>query len=87
MHEEAPFIGIVVALFYKEIGNAFLRLDNKELAISNFQKARIEFINYRNSHVLSKPSDWLKDIEIIEKRLEKLSSNRNRLTKSLEQTP
>lgn len=69
---EAAFICIMKPLFYKEIGSAYLKLDNKELAANNLETARDEFINYRKTNPLNKPDDWLKDIEALNKKIEKL---------------
>ena len=68
------WIGILDGLFYKELGNAYLKIGENQNAITNFLKAKDFFILYRKNNKLSKPDDWLKDIELLEKKIEKIQN-------------
>jgi hypothetical protein len=68
----AEFLGILTPLFNKEIGNAYLAINETTRAVEFFQLAKDGYIERRKSQPLNRPDDWLKDIEIIDRKLSKL---------------
>jgi tetratricopeptide (TPR) repeat protein len=72
LDERARFIEIMTPLFYKDAGRAYLKLGEKQKALHHFQTAKSQFIEYRHNHKLSHPDDWLRDINFIEKTIQKL---------------
>ncbi|WP_277811968.1 hypothetical protein [Chromohalobacter canadensis] len=74
LDKEAPFIRIMTPLFYKEIGAACEKLGNLSDAIRNYQIAMDGFKKYREPNDLNKPDDWLKDIQSLSKKIERLQS-------------
>lgn len=74
LDKEAPFIRIMTPLFYKEIGAACEKLGDLNNAIENYQLAVDGFTKYRESNDLNKPDDWLKDINSLNKKIERLRS-------------
>ena len=68
------WIGILDGLFYKELGNAYLKIGENQNAVTYFVKAKDFFIQYRKNNKLSKPDDWLKDIELLEKKISKIKN-------------
>lgn len=74
LDKEAPFIRIMTPLFYKEIGAAFEKLGDLIEAIRNYQLAVNGFKQYRESNELNKPEDWLKDVQSLSKKIERLKS-------------
>ena len=74
LDRKAKFIGIMVPIFLKEIGNAYLKLGNVSSAIEYLQLAKDGLAKYRATEKLSHPDDWLKDINSLEKNILKLRS-------------
>ena len=74
LDNEAKFIQIMTPLFYKEIGTAREKLGEISKAIENYQLAVDGFIKYRESNILNKQDDWLKDIQSLNKKIERLQS-------------
>lgn len=74
LDKEAPFIRIMTPLFYKEIGAACEKLGDLNGAIRNYQLAVDGFNKYRESSELNKPDDWLKDVQSLTKKIERLQS-------------
>lgn len=70
----AKFICIMTPIFYKEIGAAYEKLGDPASAVVNYRQARDGFVEYRKFSDLNKPDDWLKDIHVIEKKIEKMRS-------------
>jgi hypothetical protein len=68
----AKFIGIMTPLFHRDLGNAYLKNDNTVKALEHYRTAHFEFIEYRKTQKLSKPNDWLKDIETLNKKINKI---------------
>ena len=65
----AKHIGIMVPIFYKEIGMAYYNLGNMKQSLLFYQQSIKGFENYRLTHKLNKPDDWLKEISIITKKI------------------
>jgi tetratricopeptide (TPR) repeat protein len=74
LDKKAPFIRIMTPLFHKEIGAACEKLGDLNKAIKNYQLAVDGFEEYRESNDLNKPDDWLKDIQSLSKKIERLQS-------------
>jgi hypothetical protein len=73
----AKFIEIMTALFHRDLGDAYLKNGNPIKALEHYGAARSEFIEYRKTQKLSKPSDWLKDIETLDKKISKIDRDIN----------
>lgn len=71
----AKFMQIMVPIFLKEIGSAYLKLNRKESATEYFKLARNGYIEHRSRGRLNKPDDWLKDIARLEKSILKLGGS------------
>jgi len=71
----ASFIGIMTPLFHRDIGNAYLRNNDKIKALDHYQAARTEFIEYRNTHNIYKQNDCIKDIETLDKKIKRIEIN------------
>lgn len=74
LDKEAKFIKIMTPLFYKEIGAAYEKLGELDKAIKNYKLAVEGFSRYRESKDLNKPDDWLKDIQSIDKKIDRLQA-------------
>ena len=74
LHERAKFIGIMTPIFHKEIGNAYLKLNNYPNALHSLQLARKKYIEYRQNNNLKNPNDWLDDINALDKKILKIKS-------------
>lgn len=74
LDERAKFIGIMTPKFYKEIGNAYFKLNEFQNALCSFQIAKEQFINYRRDHNLSNSDDWLTEINSLDKNIRKAKS-------------
>jgi hypothetical protein len=66
----ARFLKILTPLFLKHIGDAYLKLQEQTKALEFFTLARDGYLNLRKTQKLNRPDDWLKDIEILEKKIE-----------------
>ena len=69
----AKFIEIMTPLFHRDLGNAYLKNGNTIKALEHYREARSEFIEFRKAQKLSTPSDWLKDIETLDKKISKIN--------------
>lgn len=74
LDSRAKFMQIMVPIFLKETGSAYLKLNRKEDAVEYFKLARTGYIEHRSRGRLNKPDDWLKDIAHLEKSILKLGS-------------
>jgi len=68
---KAKSIKIMVPIFQKEIGDAYAKLGNNKLAKSYYLYA-IEGFKKKRESPLNKPDDWLKDIEVLQNKINKL---------------
>lgn len=73
LDSRAKFIQILAPIFLKEMGAAYLKLNNENMALKYFKLARHGYIEYRNKAQLNKPDDFLKYIASLEKSILKLS--------------
>jgi tetratricopeptide (TPR) repeat protein len=72
LDKTAKFIGIFLPIFTKDIAEAYLKLGKKEEAIRYFNDAIAGFQEYRKTNKLSKSDDFLNDIAILEKKIQKV---------------
>ncbi len=70
--KRTPKLGIMTALFERDIAEAYMKLGNASQAIVYFEKAIKSFKKYRTSQKLRDPNDFISDIETIQKKLNKL---------------
>jgi hypothetical protein len=68
----AKFIEIMTPLFHRDLGDAYSKSGNTIKALEHYREARSEFIEYRKTQRLSKPSDWLRDIDTLDKKIGKI---------------
>ena len=73
---QANFICIMTPLFYKELANAYEKTGDIDNSLKYYYLAKEDFIRYRNNNTLSKPTDWLVEIQRIDRRINKLSQNK-----------
>jgi hypothetical protein len=83
LDSNAKYIQIMVPLFYKEIANAYTKLNAIEKALNYYEISKTEFINYRANNPLHDPNDWLDEIAKIDKKLTKLKKPSSSNTKPL----
>lgn len=83
LDSQAQFIQIMVPLFYKEIANAYSKLNAIEKALNYYEISKTEFINYRVNNPLRDPNDWLDEIARIDKKLIKLNMLSSKNSKPL----
>ncbi|MEQ5857620.1 tetratricopeptide repeat protein [Halomonas sp. EF61] len=74
LDKEAKFIRIMTPLFYKEIGMAYEKLSETEKAIESYRQAVEGLVRYRESNDLNSPEDWLKDIQSLNKNIDRLQA-------------
>lgn len=72
LDKKAKFIEIMVPLFEKDTGDAYLKCGNRHMARKHFILAVNGFKEYRKNNALSSPDDWLKDIERLQKKIDKI---------------
>jgi len=75
LEKTAKFIQIIPALFLKEIGNAYLKLNDTTSAIEYLQLAKDSLVEYRRTAALNQPTDFLRDIEALEGKIARLRSS------------
>jgi len=68
---KAKSIKIMVPIFQKDLGDAYAKLGRNELA-KNYYLYAIEGLKKKRESPLNKPDDWLKDIEVLQKIINKL---------------
>lgn len=68
LEKRAKFIQIFTPLFHKELGSAYMSLNELQKAADHFDLAKAGYFEQRTKS-LNKPDDWLKDIGICEKKL------------------
>jgi len=69
----AKFIGIMVPLFQKDIGDAEIKLGNVDEAKKFYILSFDGLKQYREGHKLNEPSDWIKEMNLLKKKIESLS--------------
>jgi tetratricopeptide (TPR) repeat protein len=74
LDKEAKFLKILVPLIDKEIGDSYSKLGNKEEAIHYYELAIMGYLKHRKNNKLNKKTDFLNEIEKLEKKIDKLKS-------------
>ena len=72
----APFIGIFVAVFQKDAGDAYVKLGDTAAAIIRYEQAIKSFEAHRAAGKLNRSDDFLADIEKLQKKLAKLKNGK-----------
>jgi tetratricopeptide (TPR) repeat protein len=68
----AKHIRIMTPIFYKEIGEAYYKLGNIERSYIFLQQSITGFKDYRLTHQLNKPDDWIKEITVLTRKVMKI---------------
>ncbi|PKK82124.1 MAG: hypothetical protein CVT49_15350 [candidate division Zixibacteria bacterium HGW-Zixibacteria-1] len=77
LDKRAKFICIMTPLFLKDIANAYYKLGEMSKSLKYYELALDSFVKFRAENKLNKPTDWLNDIDKIQKKIEML---KNKLT-------
>lgn len=72
LDKSAGFLKIVTATFLKDMAEACIRLDDKDSAVRYLKESRDQFKKMQ----LIRPGYWQKDIEMIDRKLEKLEGKK-----------
>jgi tetratricopeptide (TPR) repeat protein len=70
LDKNAKFIGIAIHIFEKEIGNAYLKINDTTSALEHFKKAVSEI----KEEQAKQPGSWMKDIERLKAKIARLES-------------
>jgi hypothetical protein len=70
LDKNAKFIGIVTAIFLRDMGNACVKLGDGAAAVKYLLAAKEKFIEQDND-----PAHWRRDIELIDRTVRKLQGN------------
>lgn len=70
LDKNAKFIGIVTAIFLKDMGHACVNLGDRAAAVKYLLAAKEKFIGQNND-----PAHWRRDIELIDRTIRKLQGN------------
>ena len=68
----APGLKIMVCLYHKDLGEAYLKLLEYEKAHESLKTALAGLIKYRATQKLKFPEDWLNEIKVIERLISKV---------------
>lgn len=68
----AKFLNIMVCLYHKDLGEAYLKLLEYEKAVASLNTAREGLIAYRATAKLKYPEDWLNELWAIEKLIQRI---------------
>jgi hypothetical protein len=72
LDSKAKFIHIMTPLFYKELANAYEKINDIDNSLRFYEISRGLFIDYRSNNKLKNPNDWIDEITKIEKRMDAL---------------
>jgi len=76
LSRRAPFIGIVVFLFERDIADAYSKLGDTDAAIQYYRKAISSLHEYRATKRRDGPNSFLIDLEKMEKKVSKLEGKK-----------
>ncbi len=62
---------ILAFLYYKDLGQAYIRLHEYEKALESFNTARDGLLHHRATQKLKFPEDWLAELKVIERLIHK----------------
>ncbi len=74
LDQRAKSLNIIVALYHKDLGEAYLKLLEYEKAVESLNTAREGLIKYRATQKLKYPEDWLNEIWNIEKLIQRIEA-------------
>ena len=69
----AKSLNIMVWLYHKDLGEAYLRLLEYEKAVECVNTAREGLIEYRATKKLKFPEDWLNELKAIDRLIERIT--------------
>ncbi len=67
-------LNIMVFLYHKDLGEAYVKLHEYEKALSSLNTARGGLLEYRATQKLKFPEDWLHELKVIEKLILKIET-------------
>lgn len=70
--ERAKEMKIMTCLYYKDMGEAYLKLHEFEKAHESFKTAHAGLTEYRNTQKLKFPEDWLAELTVIQRLIDKV---------------
>jgi hypothetical protein len=73
LDKRAKSLNIMVCLYHKDLGEAYLKLLEYEKAVASFTTAREGLIEYRATKKLKFPDDWLNELKAIDKLIERVT--------------
>lgn len=65
-------LNIMVCLYHKDLGEAYLRLLEYEKAHASFKTAHAGLVQFRATQRLKFPEDWLNELKAIERLIDKV---------------
>ena len=68
----AKDLKIMTCLYYKDMGEAYLKLHEYEKAHESFKTAHAGLLEYRATQKLKFPEDWLAELTVIERLIDKV---------------
>ena len=71
---QAKFLKIMVFLFYKDIGEAYYKMQDYKNALENLHLAKEGLLTYRATQKLKFPEDWLHELKVIDKLITKIGT-------------
>ncbi len=74
LDKRAKPLNILVFLYHKDLGEAYLKLLEYEKAVECLNTARAGLIKYRATQKLKYPEDWLNELYNIEKLIHKIET-------------
>ena len=72
LNERYKGLNIMVCLYHKDLGEAYLRLLEYEKAHESFKTAYDGLVEYRATQKLKFPEDWLNELKLIERLIDKV---------------
>lgn len=69
---KAKEMNIIVPLYYKDMGEAYLKLLEYEKAHESFKTAHAGLTEYRKTQKLKFPEDWLAELTVIQRLIDKV---------------
>jgi hypothetical protein len=70
----AKSLNIMVCLYHKDLGEAYLKLLEYEKAVASLKTARDGLIEHRATKKLKFPDDWLNELKAIERLIQRIEA-------------
>jgi hypothetical protein len=67
-------LNIMAFLYHKDLGEAYVKLQEYKKALASLNTAREGLLEYRATQKLKFPEDWLHELKVIEKLIRKIES-------------